>query len=101
MADIPPCANSLRPSTSPGYCPSSDTVIAWECGPAQATIAYVVFCRTCKLVQYLNTPEYHNWCAKLAMEEAARKEESETARKRRRFSIFFGVRNASDATRRF
>lgn len=92
--NIPDCTNRK--------CPRSEMVIVHEHGPAQAIIAYTVMCRTCKLVQYYNTAEYDKYMAKVAIEEAAHKEESETDRKRRRFSVFFGVRGgASVATRRY
>jgi len=102
MATLPSCPNHERSPDSRSYCAKPEVVWAYDLGPAQATIARVFMCRSCKQVMFHPTSEYDRYTYRIAIEEAAHKEEAEADRKRRRFTVFFGIRGgASDATRRF
>jgi hypothetical protein len=83
-------------------CPRSEVVWCYERGPAAVATSNIFMCKTCRMVMFEETPAYERYNRRLAFIEAARREESEYERKRRRFQIFFGGRiGARDATRRF
>ena len=76
MEKLPECPNSIKAPGSRSYCAKPQVVHAYDLGPVQATVARVFFCRSCHQVMFHPTDEYDKFTYKLAIEDAAHKEEA-------------------------